>query len=63
MVSPNGTERISNTHITGYLAAIGIVSQNALNSEETTLTEEDGAETILFKETNRYIDNWNKADW
>lgn len=62
VISPNGTEKVTTTHITGNLVAIGIVSQKALGPEHTAISEEDDAETILFKETNRYIDRWNKAE-
>ncbi|MBI5101638.1 MAG: hypothetical protein HZB33_07390 [Nitrospirae bacterium] len=62
LISPNGTERITSTQITANLSAIGTVAQKALDPEQTTISEEDDAETILFKETNRYIDNWNKAE-
>ncbi|MDH4231748.1 MAG: hypothetical protein OEW04_06930, partial [Nitrospirota bacterium] len=62
LISPNGTERITSTQITGNLSAIGFVAQKALDPDQTTISEEDDAETILFKETNRYIDNWNKGE-
>jgi hypothetical protein len=62
VISPCSAEKITSTHITGNLAAIGIVSQKALGAEQTAIAEEDDAEAILFKETNRYIDRWNDAE-
>ncbi len=62
LISPNGTETITNTHITGNLAAIGIVAQRAISSQLSAISEEDDAEAILYKEANRYIDRWNQAE-
>ncbi|MBI5074279.1 MAG: alpha/beta hydrolase [Nitrospirae bacterium] len=62
LISPNGIERITNTHITGNLTAIGIVAQRALSSQDSAISAEDDAETILYKEANRYIDRWNEAE-
>jgi hypothetical protein len=54
--------KITSTQITANLSAIGTVAQKALDPQQTTIGEDDGAGTILFKETNRYIDRWNKAE-
>ena len=62
LISPNGTETITNTHIIGNLTAIGIVAQRALSSQDSAISAEDDAETILYKEANRYIDRWNEAE-
>ncbi|HBH61344.1 MAG TPA: hypothetical protein DDX85_06320 [Nitrospiraceae bacterium] len=62
LISPNAVERTTNIHITGNVAAIGIVAQRAISSELSAISEEDSAETILYKEANRYIDRWNQAE-
>ena len=61
LVSPNGTERITNTQITGNLSSIGIVAGKAI-IPETVPEEEKDAETILHEETISYIDRWNKTE-
>lgn len=60
VISPNGTEQVSNTHIVGNLSVIGIVSHKTTG--DTALTENDDAGTILFKEVNGYIRRWNQAE-
>ncbi len=60
VITPNGTERIGNSYIVGNLAVIGVVSQQA--TQDTSLMENDDAETILFKEANSYIRRWNQAE-
>ncbi|MDP2156534.1 MAG: transglutaminase domain-containing protein, partial [Nitrospirota bacterium] len=62
LISPNGIERITNTHISGNLAAIRIVAQRAISSQLSAISEEDDAESILYKEANRYIDRWNQSE-
>ena len=67
LISPNGIEKIENTHITGNLSVIGIVAQKTVDSRQDTAdreqnTEEDNAESILFKEAINYIDRWNRAE-
>ena len=60
VVTPNGTERINSNQITGNLAVIGIVSQNA--QAPTVISEADDAEAILHKEAIGYIHRWNKSE-
>ena len=62
LISPNGTEKIQNSHITGNLSVIGIVAQKTGDDELLIIDEEDDAETILFKETQNYIHRWNQAE-
>ncbi|MEW6215506.1 MAG: hypothetical protein AB1478_09960, partial [Nitrospirota bacterium] len=62
LISPNGVERIENTHIMGNLSAIGIVAQKAISDQLSAVSEEDDAETILRKEAINYIDRWNQAE-
>ncbi len=61
LISPNGTEKITNTHIVGNLSIIGIVAQN-VGAQFTAPSEEDDAETILYQEAISYIDRWNSAE-
>ncbi|MCX8117442.1 MAG: transglutaminase family protein, partial [Desulfobacterota bacterium] len=61
LISPNGVERIINTHITGNLSVIGIVSQNASLIRNEVETEKN-AETLLHEEAIRYIERWNRAE-
>ena len=60
VITPNGAERISNTHIVGNLAVIGVVSQSS--TKDTKIDEADDAESILFKEAHSYIQRWNRAE-
>lgn len=60
VITPNGTERIGNSHIVGNLAVISVVAQQT--TQNNILTENDDAETILFKEANGYISRWNQAE-
>ena len=62
LISPNGTEKTTNTHIVGNLSSIGIVAEKANSSQHTAISEEDDAETILHKEAVSYIDRWNKSE-
>ncbi len=70
LISPNGIERISNTHITGNMAAIGIVAGKVTPSisplpqggASAAISDEDDAEALLYKAANRYIDRWNQAE-
>ncbi len=61
LVSPSGTERITNTQITANLSSIGIVAGKAIIPEAVSEEEKD-AETILHEETINYIDRWNHAE-
>ncbi|RPI71591.1 MAG: transglutaminase domain-containing protein, partial [Desulfobacteraceae bacterium] len=61
LVSPNGTEKISNTQIMGNLVILGIVSQQAITPQELPSEEQD-AEYLLHKEAMHYIDRWNRAE-
>lgn len=62
LISPNGEERITNTHTNGNLTAIGIVAQKTGSGQLLTIADEDDAEEILFKETRNYISRWNRAE-
>ncbi|MGO8989042.1 MAG: RHS repeat-associated core domain-containing protein [bacterium] len=62
IISPNGTEKITNTHIIGNLSVVGIVSQKAINIASGFTPDEKDAEEILFEEAINYIDRWNKAE-
>ncbi len=56
LISPNGTERITNTHITGNLCVMGIISQQAVMPGHIPDEEKD-AERLLFEEAVRYADS------
>ena len=62
LISPNGTEKITNTHIAGNLSVIGIAAQKTGSNQLFTISEDDTAEEILFKETQNYIKRWNRAE-
>jgi hypothetical protein len=62
LISPNGAQKITNTHIVGNLTAIGIVAQKTGSSQLLTIAAEDDAEEMLFKETQNYINRWNQAE-
>ena len=61
LISPNGTETIENTHITGNLSVIGVVSQQVVKPEEMSLDDKN-AERLLYEEAINYIDRWNQAE-
>ena len=61
LITPNGIERITNTHVTGNYAVIGIVSQRAV-TPETVSDEEQDAWRLLYEEAISYIDRWNQAE-
>ena len=60
ILSPNGTETLRNTQIAGNLAAIGIVAQKA--GAVSAPSQDDDAETILWKEAMGYVARWNAAE-
>lgn len=72
LISPNGTERITNTHIAGNLSIMGIVAQKTyspvpLSVRFGRMGEGEGegekdAEQILHEEAISYIDRWNQAE-
>ncbi|MBA4373430.1 MAG: hypothetical protein C0402_11295, partial [Thermodesulfovibrio sp.] len=62
LISPQGIEKIRSSHITGNVAAIGIVAQRAVSDQLSAISEEDEADTILYKLTNSYINRWNTAE-
>jgi len=61
LISPNGSEAITNTHITGDYAVIGIVADKAV-APQTIPDEGKNAWRILYEETVSYIDRWNQAE-
>ena len=63
LISPNGIERISSTHIAGNLSVIGIVAQKSRQQTGDSIQDTDkDAEQILYEEVINYIDRWNKAE-
>ncbi len=64
LISPNGTEKITNTHIVGNLSVIGIVSQKSTtaSTKDTKGHEDKDAEQLLYEEAINYIDRWNSAE-
>ena len=66
LISPNGSETTTNTHIAGNVSVIGIISQKAVSSSPPSLAGEGGreedAEQILYEEATHYIDRWNQAE-
>lgn len=63
LFSPNRSEKVVNTHITGNLSAIGIVAQRSSPQVGEGGGEgEKGAEQILYEEVIRYIHRWNLAE-
>jgi hypothetical protein len=60
VITPNGTERVTSSHITGNLSVIGVVAQKT--QTPAAITDEDDAEEILHKEAIGYIDRWNRAE-
>ncbi len=61
LISPNSSEKITNTHIAGNYSAIGIVSQKPV-TPETVADEEKDAWRLLHEEAISYIDRWNQAE-
>jgi hypothetical protein len=61
LISPNGTEHLTNTHIMGNLSVMGIVSQNAIPPQDIPFEEKD-AERLLYEEAISYINQWNRAE-
>ena len=62
LISPNGAEKITTTHVAGNLSVIGITAQKTGSNESFTIAENDNAEEIFFKETQNYINRWNRAE-
>jgi hypothetical protein len=78
LISPNGTEKVTSTHIIGNLSIIGIVARRAVEitpsnfplpqEGETSVTSpsegggEKDAEDVLYEEAINYIDRWNRAE-
>lgn len=58
--TPSGSEKIVSSQINGNLAVIGIVGGSAL--PPGLISNEDDAQTILYKEAIGYIDRWNKGE-
>ena len=61
LISPNGREKITNTHITGNYAVIGIAAQQAVLPAPLP-EEERNAYQLLYEEACKYIDRWNQAE-
>ena len=61
VITPNGTERISNNHVVGNPAMIGVVAQKAIKPADIPFEEKD-AERLLWEEALTYIDRWNQAE-
>jgi pimeloyl-ACP methyl ester carboxylesterase len=62
LVSPQGTETITNSMITGNLTVIGITAGRAAQSSELSVQGEKDAERLLYESAQHYIDRWNKAE-
>ncbi|MGD0886778.1 MAG: transglutaminase-like domain-containing protein [Thermodesulfovibrionales bacterium] len=62
ITSPNGSQTIESTQITGNLTVIGIAAQKTESNQLLTIAADDDAEEILFKETQNYINRWNQAE-
>ena len=62
LISPNGTESITNTHIVGNLSVVGIAAGKVVQSPESSVQSDKDAERLLYEAANRYIDRWNKAE-
>jgi len=61
LISPDGTEQITNTLIMGNLSVIGVIAQNALILEPMENYLKD-AEWLLYEEVMQYIAKWNQAE-
>ncbi len=61
LISPNGVEKITNTHIAGNYAVIGIVSGKSITPDAVP-DEEKNAWRLLYEEAISYIDRWNQAE-
>ncbi len=67
LVSPNGTEKTTNSLIVGNLTVIGITAQKAVIAPSPLAGEGGGegkkdAERLLYEAANHYIDRWNKSE-
>jgi hypothetical protein len=58
-VSPNGTQTVANSVISGNMTALGIVAEQAVVPAGIN---EEKASDLLYREAIRYIDNWNKGE-
>jgi PKD repeat protein len=61
LISPNGTERITGTHVIGNLTILGLISRKAVKPEEIPNEDKD-AEKILYEAVTNYIDRLNQAE-
>src|SRR3990172_7291475 len=68
LLSPNSTERVTNTHIAGNLSVMAMVSQRAVSSQPSpdqlsdAEAPEHAAQTLLYREAVNFIDRWNQAE-
>jgi len=67
LISPNGTQSITNRHIVGNLSVIGITAQKAVLTPSPLAGEGGGegakdAARLLYEEVMNYNDRWNKAE-
>ena len=63
LVSPHGTETITNTMIAGNLSVIGITAQRAAATPSPLAGEgAKDAERLLYESAQHYIDQWNQAE-
>ncbi len=62
LISPNGTQSITNSHIVGNLSVIGITAGRAVQSSESSVQSEKDAARLLYEEAMNYNDRWNKAE-
>jgi len=67
LISPNGTQSITNSHIVGNLSVIGITAQKAVLTPSPLAGEGGGegakdAARLQYEEAMNYNDRWNKAE-
>ncbi len=62
LISPNGVQSITNTHIVGNLSVIGISAQRASIQPQADPSQQKDAARLLYEEAMNYNDRWNKAE-
>lgn len=62
LISPNGTQSITNSQIVGNLSVIGISAQKAVIQPQSDPSQQKDAARLLYEEAMNYNDRWNKAE-
>jgi len=62
LISPNGSEKSTNSLIVGNMMALGIVAQKAVSAQHSDDNGELTAEDLIHREAIEYIDRWNKTE-